>query len=144
MNNEPDSDSFSNSSQHSFEQLLKASDSQLPPPGPAYYLARRALWLKSPDNFVPHDDSVPRQLSTSRQKLENLLHTSDAVYNKEAWEGGIEKVFKGLSGGATLKRRLPLNLVVSRMLKVCSVLIPFRSRLFTVHGSRTELGQRVQ
>ncbi|KAE9410161.1 hypothetical protein BT96DRAFT_912999 [Gymnopus androsaceus JB14] len=112
MNNEPDSDSFSNSSQHSFEQLLKASDSQLPPPGPAYYLARRALWLKSPDNFVPHDDSVPRQLSTSRQKLENLLHTSDAVYNKEAWEGGIEKVFKGLSGGATLKRRLPLNLVI--------------------------------
>lgn len=98
------------SSTTAFEQLLK--DTQLPSPGPDYYVARRALWLKSPDN------TDTRQLppSTSRHKLENLLSTPEAIYDKEIWEGGIHKVWKGLSGGATLKRRLPLNLVVGSLL----------------------------
>ncbi|KAJ3863764.1 hypothetical protein EV359DRAFT_42462 [Lentinula novae-zelandiae] len=94
------------SSQNSFQHILEASE--LPPPGPLYYAARRALWLKSPDN------NTPRQISpsASRHKLENLLDTSDAIYSDAVWEGGIHKVWKGLSGGASLKRRLPMNLVI--------------------------------
>ncbi|KAJ3894015.1 hypothetical protein GG344DRAFT_42110 [Lentinula edodes] len=94
------------SSQNSFQHILETSE--LPPPGPLYYAARRALWLKSPDNNTPRQFSP----STSRHKLENLLDTPDAIYSDAVWEGGIHKVWKGLSGGASLKRRLPLNLVI--------------------------------
>ncbi|KAJ4478309.1 hypothetical protein J3R30DRAFT_3290194 [Lentinula aciculospora] len=105
LNNELHGDPYF--SHNSFQRILEASE--LPPPGPLYYAARRALWLKSPNN-----NNAPRILppSTSRLKLENLLNTPDAVYNDELWEGGIQKVWKGLSGGASLKRRLPMNLVI--------------------------------
>ncbi|KAF9076836.1 hypothetical protein BDP27DRAFT_1209877 [Rhodocollybia butyracea] len=101
-------DANSLSSHESFEQILEASASELPPPGPSYYAARRALWLNSPDK------AISRQLptSTSRHKLENLLNDPDAPYNDAIWEGGIHKVWKGLSAGASLKRRLPLNLLI--------------------------------
>ncbi|KAJ3802068.1 hypothetical protein GGU11DRAFT_673785 [Lentinula aff. detonsa] len=94
------------SSRDSFDQILELSE--LPPPGPSYYAARRALWLRTPNNNISQQ-SPP---STSRHKLENLLNTPDAIYNDEVWEGGIRKVWKGLSGGASLKRRLPMNLVI--------------------------------
>ncbi|KAJ3778946.1 hypothetical protein FB446DRAFT_711587 [Lentinula raphanica] len=95
-------------SKTSFEQLLEAS--RLPPPGPSYYVARRALWLRCPpDTNATARESSP---SVSRNKLENLLSTPAAIYDDEIWESGIHKVWKGLSAGASLKRRLPLNLVV--------------------------------
>ncbi|KIK67955.1 hypothetical protein GYMLUDRAFT_145114, partial [Collybiopsis luxurians FD-317 M1] len=70
----------------------------------------RALWLKN----STQDSDTPRQSppSTSRYKLENLLNSPDAIYNDQVWEGGIKKVWKGLSGGASLKRRLPMGLVI--------------------------------
>jgi hypothetical protein len=78
----------------------------LPPPGPAHYAARRALWL-TPTKVPRH--SPP---SSSRQRLEHLLSEKDAVNNEEAWKNGIEKVWKGLVNGGRLKRSLPLSLVV--------------------------------
>ncbi|KAJ3722402.1 hypothetical protein C8R42DRAFT_554645, partial [Lentinula raphanica] len=82
----------------------------LPPPGPSYYVARRALWLRCPpDTNATARESSP---SVSRNKLENLLSTPAAIYDDEIWESGIHKVWKGLSAGASLKRRLPLNLVI--------------------------------
>jgi len=90
----------------SFDDILAAAD--LPPPGPAYYTARRALWLTpSPSLHVQ-----PREPSTSRQKLENLLNPPGAVCDERVWKGGVEKVWKGLAAGGRLKRGLPLNLVI--------------------------------
>ncbi|KAF5390634.1 hypothetical protein D9757_002638 [Collybiopsis confluens] len=97
-----------------FQQILEASE--LPPPGPQYYAARRALWLRKSLQKSSDDSNVqaPRQLppSTSRHKLENLLNSPDAIYDDQVWEGGIQKVWNGLSGGASLKRRLPMSLVI--------------------------------
>lgn len=129
------------SSQNSFQHILEASE--LPPPGPLYYAARRALWLKSPDN------NTPRQISpsASRHKLENLLDTSDAIYSDAVWEGGIHKVWKGLSGGASLKRRLPMNLVVSRLSSIPSCIACSdycRSKLSIVLGYGMKHGQPVE
>ena len=88
-----------------FEDSL--STAALPPPGPAHYLARRALWLApTPEPPLP---PVP---STSRQRLEQLLSIPGAVENEEVWKAGVEKVWKGLVAGGRLKRRLPMNLVV--------------------------------
>lgn len=92
-----------------FEDLLQASELDLPPPGPSYYAARRALWL------TPRSSpSQPRVLepSTSRRRLEDLLNAPGAVTSDDVWTGGVEKVWKGLSAGGRLKRRLPMNLVV--------------------------------
>jgi hypothetical protein len=88
-----------------FEDSL--STTSLPPPGPAHYAARRALWL-APAPEAP----LPPMPSTSRQRLEHLLSMPGAVESEEVWKGGVEKVWKGLVAGGRLKRRLPMNLVV--------------------------------
>ncbi|KAF9268163.1 hypothetical protein L218DRAFT_599418 [Marasmius fiardii PR-910] len=89
----------------SFEERLKAPD--LPPPGPSYYAARRALWLTPTDHI-----REPATPSSSRRKLEKLLSTPDTVTNDQVWKGGVEKVWKGLSSGVSLKKKLPMELVV--------------------------------
>ncbi|KAH7914409.1 hypothetical protein BJ138DRAFT_1143959 [Hygrophoropsis aurantiaca] len=82
------------------------STPDLPPPGPEHYAARRALWLTP--TKLPQRSSQ----SSSRQRLEHLLHSSNAVYSEAAWKGGVDKVWKGLIGGGRLKRRLPMALVL--------------------------------
>src|SRR5277367_6114545 len=89
----------------SFEDLLASTS--LPPPGPSYYVARRALWLA--DSHLPLPTSEP---STSRQRLEYLLSQPGGTENEAVWKGGVEKVWKGLVAGGRLKRRLPMRLVV--------------------------------
>ncbi|KAI3612174.1 hypothetical protein WG66_012244 [Moniliophthora roreri] len=91
---------------HSFEERLKSAS--LPPPGPSHFVARRQLWLSPPDNFVPR----PSPPSGTRQKLDTLLSTPNAVNNNDVWKGGVEKVWNGLYRGAKLKKRLPLGTVV--------------------------------
>lgn len=89
----------------SFE--LSLSNASLPPPGPSYYAARRALWL-TPTAGHP----LPQPQSTSRQKLEQLLGVPGAEESEELWNSGIGRVWKGLVTGEKLRRRLPMNLVV--------------------------------
>ncbi|KAJ7590899.1 hypothetical protein C8J56DRAFT_546228 [Mycena floridula] len=91
----------------SFESRLAESD--LPPPGPSHYAARRALWLAAP---VTPPQSPPNSPSNSRQRLELLLSSPGAVNNDEIWKSGVEKVWRGLNAGQRLKRTLPLNLVI--------------------------------
>lgn len=78
------------------------------PPGPAYYLARRKLWL------TPRSPRVPclPDYSASRQRLQAVLSEPNVVHDDDAWRNGIEKVWKGLSSGGKLKHRLPMNLIV--------------------------------
>ncbi|KAG6854883.1 hypothetical protein C0991_012073 [Blastosporella zonata] len=92
----------------SFDDVLNAAT--LPPPGPAFYAARRALWL------APRDS--PRQLPTSnspsnsRQRLEHLLRPPNAAEGDYAWNNGIKRVWKSLDAGDRLKKPLPLALII--------------------------------
>ncbi|KAL0570095.1 hypothetical protein V5O48_011870 [Marasmius crinis-equi] len=100
------SEQVSSTQSSSFEDRLKSA-SNLPPPGPSHYAARRALWL-TPTGHVRE----PLPPSTSRRKLETLLATPNAADDDNVWNGGIEKVWKGLSSGVTLKKRLPMSMVI--------------------------------
>ena len=90
----------------SFQERLATSS--LPPPGADHFAARRALWL-SPGPSPPR----PTEANPSRQKLEALLTSPNALEDDQIWDTGVNKVWRGLIGGARLKRRLPLALVVS-------------------------------
>ncbi|KAF8897708.1 hypothetical protein BD779DRAFT_1667638 [Infundibulicybe gibba] len=104
-----------------FEDVMATS--VLPPPGPAYYAARRELWLKprSPKQL----DRQPEH-STSRQRLEKLLNSPGAVENDDIWDDSIEKIWKGLSAGGRLKRRLPMALIVRPPHCISTSLIPIK------------------
>ncbi|KAL0949361.1 hypothetical protein HGRIS_009430 [Hohenbuehelia grisea] len=80
----------------------------LPPPGPLYYAVRRAVWLTPKQNTT-----APRPPpSSSRKRLETALSAPGAVHDNTLWKSAIENVWKGFSGGATLRHRLPLSTVV--------------------------------
>ncbi|RDB22551.1 hypothetical protein Hypma_010013 [Hypsizygus marmoreus] len=91
-----------------FDDILAAAD--LPPPGPEFYAARRKLWLTPRSDVQPR--ASPQGQSTSRQRLEQLLSTPNAVQNDYVWNNGVEKVYKNLSAGGRLKRRLPMALII--------------------------------
>jgi len=90
----------------SSNDILAASE--LPPPGPDHYAARRKLWL-TPRHAVV---SSPPESSTSRQRLEKLLSSPGAAESDDVWDNGIEKVWKGLNAGGRFKRRLPMALII--------------------------------
>ncbi|KZT72506.1 hypothetical protein DAEQUDRAFT_808963 [Daedalea quercina L-15889] len=89
----------------SFEQRLAST--QMPPPGPAYFLARRALWWESSGNSPQQEHA-----STSHRKLEDLLNGQDAHESDEAWRAGLGKVYRALVSGARMKKPMPLRMVV--------------------------------
>ncbi len=88
-----------------FEQHLAATD--LPSSGPELFHARRALWREPAQN--PPEATQP---NPSRRRLENIMAAPGALENDETWGAGIDRVWNGLVGGARLKHRLPLALVV--------------------------------
>ncbi|TFK43721.1 hypothetical protein BDQ12DRAFT_718914 [Crucibulum laeve] len=104
----PQSPPIDPSPPESFDQLLASA--HMPPPGPEYYAARRRLWLTP--QHKPPPTQPPPEPSSSRQRLEKVLSKSDAVYSDAAWKSSIETVWKGLSSGGRLKRRLPLRLIM--------------------------------
>ncbi|KAH7887600.1 hypothetical protein F5I97DRAFT_1781954, partial [Phlebopus sp. FC_14] len=78
------------------------------PPGPTHYAARRLWWL-TPTSPNPPQRTAP---SPARLRLEKLLSQPGAVHSNDAWHEGVEKVWKGLLSGGSLRRRLPLDLVI--------------------------------
>lgn len=88
-----------------FEQVLQHAD--LPEPGPAYYQARRRLWL------TPRKDLAPRLTpSLAQKKLEAMLNQPNAIHSIQAWNNGLERVWQGLCSGGKLKTFLPMSLIV--------------------------------
>ncbi|KAF8969452.1 hypothetical protein BDZ97DRAFT_245240 [Flammula alnicola] len=79
----------------------------MPEPGPDYYTARRRLWLTPRVNPV-----TPLAHPPARQKLEDLFNQPGAIYSPEAWNNGLEKVWKGLSSGGKLKYSLPMAIII--------------------------------
>lgn len=89
----------------SFEQRLASA--QMPPPGPAYFHARRALWWQPTVGL-----RQPPELPRSRRNLEDLLASEDAHENDEIWRAGVGKVNQALADGAQFKHHMPLRFVV--------------------------------
>ncbi|KAI0824751.1 hypothetical protein BC628DRAFT_1377594 [Trametes gibbosa] len=88
-----------------FEQRLAATDPS--EHGQHLFDARRALWREPGPN-----PRVPPQPNPSQQRLENILATPGALESDKTWEAGIDRVWDGLVGGARLRHRLPLALVI--------------------------------
>ncbi|KAI0711071.1 hypothetical protein C8T65DRAFT_695510 [Cerioporus squamosus] len=88
-----------------YQERLAAA--HLPPPGPEYFTARRALWLAPASN-----PSFPTEANSSRRRLEALLEAPDALEDEVVWRAGVDRVWHGLLNGARLKHRLPLALVL--------------------------------
>ncbi|TFK22349.1 hypothetical protein FA15DRAFT_671648 [Coprinopsis marcescibilis] len=88
-----------------FDELLAKSD--LPPPGPALYAARRQLWL-SPGWERARQ---PKPQSSSRQKLELVLNQPNLLHNQEAWKK-VDRVWRNLSNGSRLNEGLPMNQII--------------------------------
>ncbi|KAJ6628797.1 hypothetical protein B0H10DRAFT_2428685 [Mycena sp. CBHHK59/15] len=68
-----------------FDDVLAAA--HLPPPGPEYYNARRALWL-TPNPVLPPRAQEP---SSSRRKLEQVLNSptrSTTTASDQTWPTG--------------------------------------------------------
>jgi hypothetical protein len=93
-------------SEHSFTDTALP----MPPPGPALFEARRALWLAPPED--PPRERHPASASTSRAKLEALLSQEGRGGDDVVWDAGLRSVWKGLISGGRLRRRLPLRMVV--------------------------------
>ncbi|KAI0751580.1 hypothetical protein C8Q80DRAFT_1098039 [Daedaleopsis nitida] len=88
-----------------FQQRL--ADADLPPPGPDHFAARRALWWAPSPN-----PPAPAEANPSRRRLEALLSSPGAIEDDQVWEVGVDRVWRGLIGGAKLKHRLPLALIL--------------------------------
>ncbi|CAA7260041.1 unnamed protein product [Cyclocybe aegerita] len=88
----------------SFDDILAAAD--LPPPGPDFFHARRALWL------TPRVPLAQRPPSSARDKLQETLSHPHAVHSDAVWNNGLEKVWRGLASGGRLKNRLPMSLII--------------------------------
>ncbi|KAF7792905.1 hypothetical protein EIP86_004007 [Pleurotus ostreatoroseus] len=85
-----------------FEQIIEST--LLPPSGPAHFAARRALWRR-PISFPP-----PRTEQSA--KLRELLDQEGAVDSDEVWNNGLDKIWKGVTSGERLKRRLPMRYLI--------------------------------
>ena len=88
-----------------FEERLVTEG--LPPPGVDHFAARRAMWW-TPGSSPPS----PTEPNPSRGRLETLLAEPGALEDDKVWDAGLDRVWRGLTGGTKLKHRLPLALVV--------------------------------
>jgi hypothetical protein len=83
-------------------------------PGPDYYAARRALWLKPSGTIASASETGDRDKDDGRppilKRLDGLLEMG--ADSDEAWESGVERVWNGLIAGGHLKWRLPMTQVV--------------------------------
>lgn len=90
-----------------FDELLASSD--LPDPGPAYFQARRALWLTP----MGTPSSAVHQSRPLHPTLQALLEgPTEALYEESNWNGGVGKICSRLLSGESLSNRLPLRHVV--------------------------------
>lgn len=88
-----------------FDELLANSD--MPDPGPAYFKARRALWL------TPIERTSPQRPRPMHPNLQALLDgPTESLYEESNWNGGVGKICQRLLSGERLSNRLPLRHVV--------------------------------
>ncbi|KIL70183.1 hypothetical protein M378DRAFT_156252 [Amanita muscaria Koide BX008] len=91
-----------------FDQLLAAEN--LPPPGPAYYEARRQLWL------TPHPQRTavaPRTNFCRRRKLEKLVVVPEQQKDSDQYCETIRGLWKAICSSKRFNDRVPLRLMIS-------------------------------
>ncbi|KAI0092046.1 hypothetical protein BDY19DRAFT_928102 [Irpex rosettiformis] len=90
-----------------FERLLESS--QLPDPGPEYFVIRRELWLTP--QTKPTKRAPPSSARTMTAQLQSLLEGPvEDLYKESNWNGGIGKICERiLVKKETLSQRLPLR-----------------------------------
>lgn len=95
------------STQHDsrFDDLLAKSD--LPEPGPAYFQARRALWLTPMPNESAH---TTKPLNPNLRAL--LEGRTEALYEESNWNGGVGRICERVLSGEPLSNKLPLQYLV--------------------------------
>lgn len=104
-----------------FEDLIDQAD--MPPPGPDYYDARRALWLAPRNSTSPATRTHP----PIHQRLTQLLSSPLPLHGDEVWHSGLERVWLSLSSGGRLKQRLPMDMLVCFLFYFTSPPFPFTS-----------------
>jgi len=96
-------------SSHSFDFDHLLISTELPSPGPAYYEARRKLWLTPRPQRVA---LAPKPNPNRRRKIERLLTPSKAINSFQYWEK-IADLWKGVCTGRKFAERMPLRLMVA-------------------------------
>ena len=94
---------FKFDSTQTFDELLAITD--LPPPGPELYAARRKLWLAPRQN----DQRTSQLPSVAQRKLDTLLNK---VADDRVWNSSIGPAWKRISTGENLKQSIPMALMV--------------------------------
>ncbi|KAG7449024.1 uncharacterized protein BT62DRAFT_929022 [Guyanagaster necrorhizus] len=93
-----------------WDTILAVAD--LPPPGPSYYTARRALWL-TPRNTSNQTKANKEPLVLAQQKkLTDLVNDPTKAQTESGWNEGIRLVWEGLSNGRKLTVSMPLSLII--------------------------------
>ncbi|TRM68098.1 hypothetical protein BD626DRAFT_480788 [Schizophyllum amplum] len=93
-----------------FEEVLRRTP--MPPPGPEYYAARRALWNS---DWKASESREPRTLpaaTNARRRLEEQTASPDVIYNDQVWATNLQKIWKSLGSGDRFKYPMPLRVVV--------------------------------
>ncbi|KAK0230991.1 hypothetical protein IW262DRAFT_1453914 [Armillaria fumosa] len=84
----------------------------LPPPGPSYYAARRALWLTPPSNLNQTRANKEPLAVAQQKKLTDLVNDPSKAQTESGWNEGIRLVWEGLSSGRKLTISMPLSLII--------------------------------
>ncbi|KAI0682904.1 hypothetical protein BC835DRAFT_1207529, partial [Cytidiella melzeri] len=91
-----------------FENLLVHS--KLPEPGPAYFYARRDLWLSPQPKYSRAPSSLPRP---KNPQLQSYLEGPVEILCKDSmWQGGLGKLCERILNREVLANRLPLRHLV--------------------------------
>ncbi|KAI5893873.1 uncharacterized protein SCHCODRAFT_02623010 [Schizophyllum commune H4-8] len=94
----------------SFDELLSLTP--MPPPGPDYFAARRALWNSDWKKAESKRRTPPPPPSSARQRLEQQTASPDVIYNDQVWAAHLQKIWKSLAAGDRFKYPMPLRIVV--------------------------------
>ncbi|KAL1738647.1 hypothetical protein HDZ31DRAFT_50660 [Schizophyllum fasciatum] len=94
----------------SFDELLGLTP--MPPPGPEFFAARRALWISDWKKTESKSRTPSTPPSSARQRLEQQTASPDVIYNDQVWAAHLQKIWKSLAAGDRFKYPMPLRIVV--------------------------------
>jgi hypothetical protein len=87
------------------------SGSSLPTSGPEFFELRRKQWCNAQPKETNQAPQTPD--STSHARLETVVNSPGYEYDDTIWETYLQNVNERLKGGVTLRKPLPLWIVVS-------------------------------
>ncbi|KAJ1308700.1 hypothetical protein OPQ81_004391 [Rhizoctonia solani] len=113
-----DSDNSDTSFQAPDEQTLapdqadSPADSAPPTSGPAFFELRRRRWRTAQPNTTSDQQSRPASDSSSHARLEAIVTSPGYEFDDAIWETYLKNVNERLKAGITLRKPLPLWVVI--------------------------------